>query len=303
MWSSHMDQRAVIKVFFISFLLLSPFALYSMIWHMGYNSFDTCSISIAKYVLTGTVKGNVAVNVDVNTIQGDGLILSKKITIVCDEFNFTGTIECNGECSIYCKNPFDYDAFKRKGRGRFVIIISPYRHEPFTESTLMSKACSLLVCDPLHLTKEQVDMHIKHLRRNAAVNNIDEKSIFEKIQEEVNAYITYYKKRLDEKWDCPSLYKGMLSGGLAMGGFAGCYAGYKDVFAKLLEYIGVDKSAFLIALGLVSTIPLVIACHFLANGLSPCHAEKYEKLCMVRERIDKAMTKPRVCQEQVIRLQ
>ncbi len=59
------------------------------------------------------------------TMAGTGLIKSPKIFIKTKKFIFTGTIECTGECVIIAQQSFNKKMFKRKGCGKFKILINP----------------------------------------------------------------------------------------------------------------------------------------------------------------------------------
>lgn len=62
-------------------------------------------------------------NIRAKKISGPGLISADFITIKCADFDFTGTINCNKKCTIYCKNPFDANMFTKRGTGSFSIMI------------------------------------------------------------------------------------------------------------------------------------------------------------------------------------
>lgn len=62
-------------------------------------------------------------NIETINFRGKGKIRSEFIVINCNEFNFTGTIDCNVECRIYSRKAFDETIFKREGQGKFIIKI------------------------------------------------------------------------------------------------------------------------------------------------------------------------------------
>ena len=62
-----------------------------------------------------------------NLFEGTGLIKAPTIEISTKCFEFTGTIDCSGTCTIKSEEPFDAKMFKRTGGGEFIIIIEPFK--------------------------------------------------------------------------------------------------------------------------------------------------------------------------------
>lgn len=56
---------------------------------------------------------------------GKGRIKSPVVHITTKKFQFTGVIECDGDCFITAQESFNQKMFKRKGRGKFHITIDP----------------------------------------------------------------------------------------------------------------------------------------------------------------------------------
>lgn len=71
----------------------------------------------------GELIGTETANLACDTLSGKGLIRSPQISIRAKLFAYTGTIDCNGKCTIVTSAPFNEKMFKRKGGGEFVILI------------------------------------------------------------------------------------------------------------------------------------------------------------------------------------
>src|SRR5262249_39037634 len=55
------------------------------------------------------------------SFAGKGSLQGDDIRILTSEFNFKGTIACNGNCFILSCKPFDQNQFTRSGQGVFTI--------------------------------------------------------------------------------------------------------------------------------------------------------------------------------------
>lgn len=80
-------------------------------------------------IQNGTFSTKGAIELEVETLSGNGTFQSDTILIHCEKFEFTGTIHCSEKCVIHCSTAFDESCFKREGNGVFVIDISPYSFE------------------------------------------------------------------------------------------------------------------------------------------------------------------------------
>jgi filamentous hemagglutinin len=71
----------------------------------------------------GELIGTESAAISCDTLSGKGLISSPQISIKTKLFAYTGTIDCNGKCTITTSSPFDQKMFKRSGGGEFIIIV------------------------------------------------------------------------------------------------------------------------------------------------------------------------------------
>lgn len=71
----------------------------------------------------GELIGVESLTLSSDTLSGKGLISSPHISINTKTFAFTGTIECNGTCTIITRHSFDARMFKRRGAGEFIIVV------------------------------------------------------------------------------------------------------------------------------------------------------------------------------------
>ncbi len=71
----------------------------------------------------GTLEGTETANITVKVLSGSGVIKGKTVTVKCDEFKYNGEITAE-ECTIYTKNAFDYNMFKRNALGKYTIVIA-----------------------------------------------------------------------------------------------------------------------------------------------------------------------------------
>ncbi len=67
-------------------------------------------------------------------ICGDGTIKGPEIIIDAEEFEFTGTIECDGVCIITTTQPFDHTMFKQRGKGTFSFRVDDIALEALEEA-------------------------------------------------------------------------------------------------------------------------------------------------------------------------
>lgn len=86
---------------------------------------DDIRLEIAEnFSCMGPVYGKKTATINCKNITGKGSIKAPEIRIKAENFNFTGTIECNKTCSIITKNPIKAK-FKKAGKGKFSVSVDP----------------------------------------------------------------------------------------------------------------------------------------------------------------------------------
>jgi hypothetical protein len=234
-------------------------------------------------------------------LQGDGYLDVKNITISCDEFHFTGTIRCDGECKIYVKKDFDHNIFKKEGTGSFTIFISPYKLENHTESTLLNKVEALFFEAPLSLTEESISRHLIDIRHQAYVNGLDENVIVQDIQQKIELFgsgIPVQLKKEANKTKANDVFRDC---GLGLAGLAFATILFNK-FDKNEPGIYIDEVRFHIGfLGIGSLGVIFMA---LKKFLTP---EKLvtipsEKLLLIQAILDQVFAQPYVSDVKVIKL-
>jgi len=75
--------------------------------------------------VNGELIGHNSATIYCRAVAGKGLIQSPSIFLQTQEFAFTGTVHCEGVCTIIAKVPFDETGFKRSGNGEFIVLIDP----------------------------------------------------------------------------------------------------------------------------------------------------------------------------------
>lgn len=89
----------------------------------GNFSSDSLALSVGNVLNnSGTLSASQALAVSCGAVIGDGLIAAPQIFIRADDFSFTGTINCSGECVIFAANSIDPTAFKFEGGGKLIIV-------------------------------------------------------------------------------------------------------------------------------------------------------------------------------------
>ncbi len=79
---------------------------------------------------TGSMLATEQIFLACETLSGNGIIKSPVIKIVAKKFSFTGTIDCDQECSILTEEPVHQEDFKRTGGGKFIFeTIVPIKKE------------------------------------------------------------------------------------------------------------------------------------------------------------------------------
>jgi hypothetical protein len=102
----------------------------------------------------GELVGTESATLSCDTLSGKGVLSSPQISIKTKIFAYTGTIDCNGKCTIITNSPFDDKMFKRKGKGEFIIIIdeNPVNNTP--KQAVRSLACEYNITDELLIQVE-----------------------------------------------------------------------------------------------------------------------------------------------------
>ncbi len=74
---------------------------------------------------TGRIEASEEGLIVCSKLMGNGIIVAqKKMRIVAEEFAFTGTIECNGTCTVLSKNKVDQATVTIKGSGVVTFEVS-----------------------------------------------------------------------------------------------------------------------------------------------------------------------------------
>lgn len=71
--------------------------------------------------LDGDIVGQESLTITCDSMSGTGELQSPKITINTKKFNFQGTIDCSGTCSITSQSPLDVSHFSYIGTGQLII--------------------------------------------------------------------------------------------------------------------------------------------------------------------------------------
>lgn len=73
------------------------------------------------YINDGEINVFESIKLACGTFLGKGELRAPEISIEADKFEFKGTIDCSGKCTITTKESVDESLFKRKGTGQFII--------------------------------------------------------------------------------------------------------------------------------------------------------------------------------------
>ncbi len=301
-------MNVVKKIFFMG-CLFAGCNLSAMNVNSGYIASYNNTVSTWYYINNGTVIGLNSVTLNVKSLSGSGTISAPTITISCDEFDFTGTISCDGSCRIYTKKAFNPSIFTKEGKGSFTIVISSSAVERHSSSTLLAKACGLMLKNPVSLTDELIDKNISEIRRDAYLNSIDEQDFRASFQKELQKQIAYHAERLDQERDVIELHKGLKIAGVGFGGVLLAGLGY-TYRVKTADFVrtympSFDNDVVTVVsggLGVLSLIPLGLSVEKFRKGLNPRHKENYERLLVLQAKIAQAFTQAYVSQDQVIKL-
>lgn len=101
----------------------------------------------------GTLIGTESAKLSCDTLSGNGLIRSPQIFIQSKMFAYTGTIDCNGKCTIVTCAPFNENMFKRKGGGEFIIVIDENLGKQ-AQSNIQIKSMEYYIQDELQMSVE-----------------------------------------------------------------------------------------------------------------------------------------------------
>jgi hypothetical protein len=74
---------------------------------------------------TGKINGTQKVDLICGILTGNGKISAPLIAIVAKHFDYTGSIECEKECTITTKTPVDKTKFTQVGKGVFKFVVEP----------------------------------------------------------------------------------------------------------------------------------------------------------------------------------
>lgn len=255
------------------------------------------SVNMGQFTLNGTVSaGNGVFNV--GRLSGNGTISGHNFKIKCDEFNFTGTIECSEECVIRVKKPFDYAMFKRQGTGSITVIVSPYDFQPYTETELITTAKDLFLTNYAKTTEEATMLSIGLIRYWAASNAIDEKKVFDPVMEQLNQRLAHHLSHRDEKYDATCLPRIATDSAALCIGLIPAYLAYKNKIENQVLLTVAAVSAFAAFAGAYDGVVTLLDC------VNPRHEAKIATLMMIKNRINQALQVPYVLEkEEIIKLQ
>ena len=102
----------------------------------------------------GVLIGTESATISCDTLSGKGLLQSPQISIKAKIFAYTGTIDCNGKCTIITSIPFDESMFKRTGGGEFIIVIDESSGNDYSKQKTKSLTSDYNITDGLEF---QVD--------------------------------------------------------------------------------------------------------------------------------------------------
>lgn len=296
---------ALKKGIFFSLVLTSMG--YSMQLNYGYTASYNASINTDNYSIMGTLKAFNSAKIQARTFSGSGTIDSNQITIVCDEFNFTGTIICNGTCLIYTKKAFDPTQFKKEGTGNFTITVTSQTIEDHTQTSLQAKGKNVLLSQ-VDISEEQINKNISDIRYNAKRNALDEKRVITELKNEADEQACYHATRLNQNHDEQELTTALTYSavGCAGLGLAAATYLYKDAITGGLQpYISLQNDSVpsaALTTAIVSIFPLVFSVKHFQAWLNPQHKEKHATLSLVSKKLNDALQTPYTPEEQIITL-
>ena len=100
---AHMNLQKILLITFLTIIFASHHAVSGMLELNGTHNLNN-----------GTLSGRIITGTGIINVKNEG-------TISCDEFQFTGTINCNGKCIIEAKKAFWRGMFKKRGPGTIII--------------------------------------------------------------------------------------------------------------------------------------------------------------------------------------
>lgn len=98
-----------------------------------------------QYENSGQIIGRNSICLNCDALTGNGRIRAPKITIKTKVFNFTGSISCSETCTIITSEPFDEKMFKRKGGGKFEIIVNSDEPSKKTNKSVGPQTIKIIV--------------------------------------------------------------------------------------------------------------------------------------------------------------
>ena len=247
----------------------------------------------------GKIIGSNSVSIEVKSLSGSGTIQAPAIRISCDEFNFTGTIDCATECTIFVKKPFEPEQFTKQGEGSFSMVVSPYPFEKHTLASLGNKLDSFMLNSPLSLTDDSIEQMVKEVRYYARVNMLDQQEVATHAKQKLKDAIAYHADRVDNTLDSTEFLKGLKTGGVAGASVGLCALTY--TFGKPIRKWArstiplVDKQMCeqffclgVLCTGIVNYVCLPEAAGNFTRALYPNHKQKYEKLVQIESTVTAA---------------
>lgn len=264
------------------------------------------NIQCDHYNLNSFLSGTHQCIIKAKIFEANGTIEGNKVTIICDEFKFSGTIAAQ-ECIIYTKNKFDHTLFKRNTNGKYTIHITKKGFEPSTHKNRISNAFQNLKTNFLHLADENIEDEIQKVISYANLNNIYDIVLLTSFMQEAEEMAIYNRERQNKNRGSDSdLYAAIACGSLGAIGITGAIAAilYPNLITRkfnLKNKEGLVKYAS-IAAG-CSVCSLLLSYLNLSEWLNPRYKEKYEKLSLIASQLNHALIRAHIPEEEIIALQ
>lgn len=223
----------------------------------------------------------------------NGILDGKKIYLTFDKLNFTGTIICSDECIIKCKEPFDYNMFKREGSGKFKVIINPNEFDVCNGEQLRSITQNLC-SNILNFDNSDISNIVNEIKCRASISDLKIDEEFKLIFDDLDFRIKYQQEQLAKesvinKNNDEYLKKGVALGLVALMGYGITIGNYiKDVRSGNAA----NKSNKLIVGTLLSSIPALLALKSLGQISIVNHEESIKKLIHLSDFIKNELEAP-----------
>ena len=172
-----------------------------------FNILYFCAIFAGEAIIDGTMCSKKSLRFSATTFKGNGTLIGKDITINCENFEFSGTIEPEVACTIRVKNKFNYEMFKRSGSGTITIIISSSNAHAHTFNTLCEAVETALFQRAVMLKSDMLEI-LRDIHKLAIENAIDPNLIVNFISNKIEeAGLTLIEQQKEEHNDKQLDYK------------------------------------------------------------------------------------------------